>query len=62
MIGVDLRHMLGKPTEQVGAVGLLDSTHFIHALVRDYGLSLGDVCSIGFSFAAHVGGSGIYCH
>ena len=47
VIGVDLR---------------LYTAHFIHALVRDYGLSLGDVHSIGFSYAAHVGGSGIYCH
>ena len=56
VIGVDWRDMEGKPQQQVVEVGKY-AAHFIQALVNDYGLHLGDVHPIGWSYGAHVVGT-----
>jgi len=52
ILGVDWREMEGPAKTQVDEVGIY-TAHFLEAL-QEYGLELGDVHAIGFSYGAHV--------
>jgi len=52
ILGVDWREMEGPAKTQVDEVGIY-TAHFLEAL-KEFGLDLGDVHAIGFSYGAHV--------